>query len=161
MIGRDGGYGLLVKARKKKTGPIDLSFGFGYSSADESDFNLLLSLRMKELNSLGGEWRNYLSAGNTTRIVSEWYQPIDWERRFFFAAQGLFGTDYIDGRGSNGDPLRFRQQDHAAEHDLGARLWQAGELRIGHARGFSNSATASVQRRTCPQARTGVGCTRI
>jgi NTE family protein len=36
-----------------------------------------------------------------------------------------------------GDPLRFRLQDHAVGLDLGARLWQAGEFRVGYARGFS------------------------
>ena len=139
VIGREGGYGLLVKARKKKTGPTDLSFGFGfgYSSTDETDFSLLLSYRMTELNSLGAEWGTYLNIGNTTRVVTEWYQPVDRQRRFFFAAQGLFGSDFIDGRDADGDALRFRQQDYAAGLDLGARLWQAGELRVGYARGFS------------------------
>ena len=139
VIDREGGYGLLLKACKKKTGPTDLSFGFGfgYSSADETDFNLLLSYRMTELNSLGAEWRTQLSLGTTTRVLTEWYQPVDRDRRFFLAAQGLFGSDFIDGRDADGDPLRFRQQDHAGGIDLGARLWQAGELRVGYARGFT------------------------
>jgi NTE family protein len=139
VMSREGGTGLLVKARKKRGGPSDLTFGFqfGYSSADETDFNLLLSYRMTELNSLGAEWGTHLSLGNTTRFVTEWYQPVDWQRRFFFAAQGLFASDYINGRDADGAPLRFRLQDHVAGLDLGARLWQAGELRVGYARGFS------------------------
>ena len=139
VIDRDGASGLLVKARKRKTGPTELSFGFGfgYSSADEADFNLLLSYRVTELNSLGGAWGTYLNIGSTTRLVTEWYQPVDWQRRFFFAAQGLFGSDFVKGRDATGDPLRFRQQDYVAGLDLGARLWQGGELRVGYARGIS------------------------
>lgn len=139
VIGEEGAYGLLVKARNKKTGPTALSFGFGfgYSSADESDFSLLLSYSMTELNSLGAEWTTYLRLGNTTRVVTEWHQPMDWERRLFFAAQGLFGNDFVNGRMAAGDSLSFRQQDYGAGLDLGARLWQAGELRVGYARGFS------------------------
>ena len=139
VIGKEGGYGLLVNARKKRTGPSELSFGFsfGYSSADESDFSLLLSYRMTELNSLGAEWGTFVRLGNTTRVVTEWYQPVDWQRRLFFAGQGLFGSEFIDGRDADGDPLRFRQQDLGAGLDLGARLGQSGELRVGYARGFT------------------------
>jgi NTE family protein len=139
IIGGGDGYGLLVTARKKKTGPAELRFGFdfGYSSTDETDLRLLLSHRMTELNSLGGEWENQLSLGNTTRIGSEWYQPVDGERRYFFAANAVFGSDFIDGRDAEGDPLRFRQQDYAAGLDFGTRFWQAGELRLGYARGSS------------------------
>jgi NTE family protein len=139
VIERDGRYGLLIKARKRKSGPTYLNFGFdfAYSSADDADFTLLLSYRMTELNSLGAEWSTYLGIGDTTRIITEWYQPVDRERRFFFAAQGLFGSDFIEGRDVEGDPLRFRLQDHAVGLDLGARLWQAGEFRVGYARGFS------------------------
>ena len=139
VIGSEGAYGLLVKTRKTKTGPTDLSFGFGfgYSSADETDFSLLLAYRMSELNSLGAEWGTYLSLGNKTRVETEWYQPVDQARRFFLAAQALFGTDFINGRDADGDRLRFRQQDLAGGIDLGARLWQGGELRVGYGRGLT------------------------
>jgi NTE family protein len=139
VIESEGRHGLLVKARKKKSGPTHLSFGFdfAYSSTDDTDFRLLLSYRMTELNSLGAEWSTHLSLGDTTRITTEWYQPVESERRLFLAAYGFFGSDFIDGRDAEGDPLRFRLQDHGAGLDLGARLWQAGEVRVGYARGFS------------------------
>ncbi|WP_162145267.1 patatin-like phospholipase family protein [Chthoniobacter flavus] len=137
VIQRGDQYGLVVKAQQKKTGTSYLNFGFdlAYSSNDDTDFALLLAYRMTELNSLGGEWNSYLSIGETTRVQTEWYQPIDWQRRLFFAAHALFDSDYILGRTGEGDPLRFRQQDEFAGLDLGARLWQAGELRIGYDRG--------------------------
>lgn len=140
VIDRDGGgYGLLVKARKKKTSPNNLSFGFsfGYSSTDETDCSLLLAYRMTELNALGAEWKTYLSIGSTTRVATEWYQPVDWQRRFFVAAQALFNTDFINGRDPDSGALRFRQQDMGGGLDLGARLWQAGEVRLGYARAFT------------------------
>jgi NTE family protein len=60
---------------------------------------------------------------------------MDIQRRFFFAANGLFGSDFINGRNEDGDPLRFRRQDLVAGLDVGARLWQAGEVRIGYSGG--------------------------
>jgi len=89
------------------------------------------------LNSLGAELGTHLSLGNSSRVVTEWYQPVDWDRRFFVAPHGLFDTDFIDGRDAGGDLLRFRQQDEAGGVDLGARLWQAGEFRLGYARGYT------------------------
>lgn len=137
VIGGPGHYGLLVKAREKKGGPRYLNFGFdyAYSSADESRFDLLFSLRLTELNALGAEWDTYLSLGNANRLVTEWYQPVDWERRFFFAAQALFGSEFIDGRDAAGRAMHFRQQDRVVGLDVGARLGQAAEVRLGYARG--------------------------
>jgi NTE family protein len=138
VIDRGGEYGLIVKAQEKRTGPAYLNFGFdlAYSSNDDTDFALLLSYRMTELNSLGAEWSTYASIGESTGVETEWYQPVDWQRRFFFAAHALFGSDYIKGRTGEGDPLRFRLQDEWAGLDLGARLGQAGEFRIGYNRGI-------------------------
>ena len=139
VIGEPGNYGLLVKARERKGGPAQLSAGFNYSytSTDESDFDLLLSLRMAELNSLGGEWNTFMSLGDSTRVTSEWYQPVDWDRRFFLAAQLLFGSDFINGRDALGNRLRFRQLDYVAGLDVGMRLGQAGQFRLGYARGVT------------------------
>ena len=139
VVGEPGNYGLVIKSREKRGGPTYLNVGFdyAYSSADESGFDLLLSYRMTELNSIGAEWSTFLSIGDSTRVVSEWYQPVDRNRRFFFAPQVLFGSDYINGRDAGGDWLRFRRLDTQAGLDLGARLGQAGEFRIGYARGVT------------------------
>jgi NTE family protein len=139
IIEREGRHGILVKARKRKSGPTYVSLGFdvSYSSMDDSQFALLFSYRMTELNSLGAEWGTYFSLGSTTRILTEWYQPLDSDRRLFLAPYGLYGSDFIDGRDVDGDPLRFRLQDHAVGLDVGVRLWQTGEFRMGYARGFS------------------------
>jgi len=62
---------------------------------------------------------------------------VDWQRHFFLAAQGFFTADFINGRDAAGNALRFRQQDMGGIFDLGVRLWQAGELRLGYGRGFT------------------------
>lgn len=145
VIGEKGEYGLLVKARERRARAtyLNVGFDFGYSTTDETDFNLLFALRMTELNSLGAEWSTYLSIGDSTRVATEWYQPLDWDRRYFIAPRAFFGNDFIDGRDADGDRLRFRQQDAWAGLDLGMRLWQAGELRLGYARGVSKISRRS------------------
>lgn len=140
VIGDRDDYGLLVKARKTKTGPTDFAFGFGfgYSSANDTDLGLMVAFRMTELNPLGLSWETHLNIGDITRVHSVLLQPLDWDRRFFVAAHGLFSIDYIDGRDAGGNELRFRQQDLIGSFDVGARLWQAGEFRIGYSRGFTS-----------------------
>jgi NTE family protein len=108
---------------------------FSYSSGDETDFGLLISYRRAELNRLGGQWETFLSLGDSTRIATEWYQPVDSQRRFFFATNALFGSDFINGRDAAGDPLRFRRQDLVGGLDVGMRLWQGGQIRLGYSGG--------------------------
>src|SRR5207302_5795722 len=88
-------------------------------------------------NSLGGEWDTFLSIGDNTRVLTEWYQPVDAGRRFFLASHFLFANDFIAGRDGEGDRVRFRLQTFEAGVDAGMRLGQAGELRIGYGRGVS------------------------
>ena len=139
VIKENGAYGLLVEARQRKTGTHELNFGleFGSSSTDEGDYNLLLAHRLLELNERGAEWRTYLSLGSLSQVDSEWYQPLDSDRRYSLAIHGLARSDFIDGRDATGERLRFRQEDYALGADLGVRLWQAGEVRLGYSAGLS------------------------
>jgi NTE family protein len=134
VIGEEGKHGLLVKAHEKKVGPRNFEFGlrYGYSSTDETDFGVLVAYRATELNSWGAEWETFLSLGDSTRIATEWYQPLDPSRRFFVAANALFGSNLNNGRDPQNHPLRFRRQDLVGGVDLGARLGQPGELRLGY-----------------------------
>ncbi|RBP47559.1 NTE family protein [Roseimicrobium gellanilyticum] len=139
VIEEGGSRGLLITAREPRAGRHQIHFGldFGYSSTDEGDYNLLLAHRMTDLNRWGAEWVNYLSLGTTTQIRSEWYQPLDPERRFFVAVHGLASSSFIDARSEDDDPMRFRQKDYIGGVDVGMRLWQAGEFRVGYAGGSS------------------------
>jgi NTE family protein len=142
FIGEEGNRGLLVQAHPKKVGPSYLTFGlrFGYSTADQTDFGLLFSYRRAEMNRLGGEWETFLSLGDSTRVASEWYQPIEADRRVFVAVNGAYASDFIRGRDSGGEPLRFRRQETLGGLDIGARLWQNGELRVGYSRGSGRTS---------------------
>jgi NTE family protein len=134
VIEKDGRRGLLVDAHQKKVGPHYLSFGlrYTYSTTDTTDFGILLSYRMADLNRLGGEFETYLSLGDSTRISAELYQPLTSQRRLFVAPNGLFGSDFFEGRKAEGDRVSFRRQDLLGGLDVGTRLWQAGEVRLGY-----------------------------
>lgn len=147
VVEDDGQYGLKLKARKQVVGPNFLHLGadFAYGSPGPADANLLIDWRMTELNRLGGEWDTLLSIGDLTRVSSEFYQPLDSDRRLFVAPSVLYSSDLIDARDAGDDRRRFRLQSALAGVDLGIRLAQYGELRLGYTFGLSDvSRTINV-----------------
>lgn len=137
----DGGkYGLKLKARKEAVGPNFLHVGadFSYGSPGPADANLIVDWRMTELNRLGGEWESLLSIGDLTRVRSEFYQPLEPSRRLFVAPAVLYSSDLIDARDADDHRRRFRLQNALAGVDLGVRLAQYGELRLGYTFGLSD-----------------------
>lgn len=142
-----GQYGLKLKARKQALGLNFLHVGadFSYGSPGPADANLLVDWRMTELNRLGAEWESLLSIGDSTRVRSEFYQPVEPSRRLFLAPAVLYSSDLIDARDAGDDRRRFRLQSALASVDLGIRLAQYGELRLGYTYGVSDvSRTINV-----------------
>jgi NTE family protein len=129
FIDDEGRRGLLVQAHPKKVGPSYLSFGlrFGYSSAEQTDFGLLLSYRKAEMNRLGGEWETYLSLGDSTRVASEWYQPVDFGSSAFLRGEWRFRQRLHRGarcrwRSAALPPANARQAGWMSARDCGRRV---------------------------------------
>lgn len=140
LLEESGQFGLLLETRKKTRGPNFLSVGadFAYSTPGTADANLLLGWRMTELNSLGGEWQTLLSIGDSTRVFSEWDQPLTPERRVFLAPALSYASERIDALDADENRRRFRTQTGLASLDAGVRLANFGEARLGYAFGFSD-----------------------
>ena len=76
---------LRVTPLEKEFGPDYLRFGFNLNavSSGPSTFNLRVAYQKTLLNSLGGEWLAGVQIGNEPTVFTEFYQPLDAERRFF------------------------------------------------------------------------------
>ena len=144
VVEDDGKFGLRVETAPKSRGPnyVNLGFDFDYSSSGETDADLLLAFRMTELNRLGAEWETFLSVGDRTRVFSEFYQPVEWSRRFFAAVSVLYSSEFISALDAADERLGFRLQDLQAGIDGGVRLGQTGEVRLGYTRGYSRIGRA-------------------
>ncbi len=72
--------GILIHTRPKPWGNNFLQFGVNLSDDLEgnSRVDMLLAHTMTEINSLGGEWRNELQAGQKRSFRSEFFQPLDY-----------------------------------------------------------------------------------
>jgi NTE family protein len=76
---------LRVTPLEKEFGPDYLRFGFNLNAVSNgpSAFNLRAAYQKTLINSLGGEWLAGVQVGNEPAIFTEFYQPLDAERRFF------------------------------------------------------------------------------
>jgi NTE family protein len=129
---------LAVEAAEKSWGPDYLRFGLGLSSDFTGDafFNLLASYRQTWLNSLGAEWRNDIQFGRTSRLATEFYQPLDARNYFFIAPNASFERRSTD---------LYQDDDHVATYDMksgllgfdvGSQFYRYGELRLGVVHGL-------------------------
>ena len=130
-----------VLVREKSWGPNYLSFGLGYEENFESDtrFNVAASLRMTQLNSLGGEWQTGLQLGTQPWVRTEWFQPLDYGYRRFLVAGVEYEKDRYTVFDQNGEreaevDVSSRQVDLALGTELGGNADVRVTLQRGYAR---------------------------
>jgi len=128
-----GTRAMIIHPREKDWGPDYLRFGLGLATdfQGEAPFTALVSYRKTWLNRYGAEWLNEVQVGRETRLLTEFYQPVDERGRFFVAPY----ASYI--RGTRGV---FIGENRVAEYDgregrvgidLGSVLGTWGETRLG------------------------------
>ncbi|MCB1845329.1 MAG: patatin-like phospholipase family protein [Halioglobus sp.] len=124
-IVRDGDKtGVEFDAQPKSWGPNYLNFGVQLE--DDFDgttaFNLSARLTRAGVNRLGAEWRTDVQFGTEPLLISEFYQPLRFDARYFIAPR-------IDLRQNNfrtfsGDDriARYRRSESQFGIDLGREL---------------------------------------
>lgn len=124
---------LGVDAVEKTYGPDYLRFGLGLSSDFRGNayFNLLTSYRRTWLNSLGAEWRNDVQVGQTSSLVSEFYQPLDTRQLFFVAPRIELERRPVNVFSGDNKIAEYdlRRTDFA--FDVGSQFTKYGEARLG------------------------------
>lgn len=137
----DDGSILEILVREKSWGPNYLSFGLGYEENFESDtrFNVAASLRMTQLNRLGGEWQTGVQLGTQPWVRTEWFQPLDYGYRRFAVAGAEYEKDRYSVFDQAGDrvaevDVSSRRLDLALGSELGANAEIRGSLVRGFAR---------------------------
>ena len=133
IIEETGKRVLSVDAIEKSWGPNYLRFGLGLSSDFTGDayYNLLASYRKTWLNSLGAEWRTDLQVGRTSRVFTEFYQPLD-VRQYFFVAPYAEAERRQLAIFNNDERLAiFDLRYGRVGFDVGSQFTRYGELRLG------------------------------
>lgn len=142
LVEEDGRTGIVVDARARSWGPDYLQFAFSLSgdTGGESTFNLGLAYLKTELNSLGGEVRFSGQIGADPLVAVDWYQPLDYDSRYFFEPVLTIGSTQLNIY-SPGGAKKLAQYDideALLELSAGRELGDFGEVRLGYRRGTGN-----------------------
>ena len=77
--------GLLINTTEKSWGPNYLRFGLNITDDFEGDsyYNFLTEYTRTQVNALGAEWKTEAQIGRTRKVLTQFYQPLDYADRFF------------------------------------------------------------------------------
>jgi NTE family protein len=107
----EGKSGLVFNITEKPWGPDYFRLGLNLSTSfdDKTDFLVLLRHEKLNVNRLGAEWVNEVEFGTGFSLLTEFYQPLDYQRHFFVAPYAKVEHRFVDV---------FEQQQSVAEYDL-------------------------------------------
>jgi NTE family protein len=124
---------LVLRVVEKPWGPYYLRFGAALYDDLEgtSSYGLLVNYTRTSVNARGAEWRNDFRVGETRRLLSEFYQPLDFQGRFFLAARlenlRTQSDLYFDGE----RVAEYEVEAGTLGLDAGTQFGKYGELRLG------------------------------
>jgi NTE family protein len=133
--------GLVLRARRNSWGPNYVRFGLNLQDDFDgnSSYNAAARFVLSELSSRGAEWVWDLQVGESPRVATELYVPLDYAARWFVMPQAraeLRNVPVIEDR------LRiaeYRLSEFEYGIDLGHEFSNQGELRAGIRRGTGRS----------------------
>jgi NTE family protein len=141
LLEEHGQHVLVVNAIEKSWGPNYLRLGLGLGSDFKGDnfFNAAASYRMTWLNPLGAEWRTDLQVGNTSRAVTEFYQPLFVSRALFIAPRAEAQRRAQDLFSGGQNVARFDVRQRLLGLDVGSEFTRFGEVRVGAVTGSTQT----------------------
>lgn len=131
---REGGEtGVEFETQAKSWGPNNLRFGIALEDDFEgaTSFNLSARLTRVGVNRLGAEWRTDLQVGTEPLLVSEFYQPLSFDARYFVAPRIDLSQRNIRTFENDVSIARYRVGESELGFDVGRELGRWGEFRIG------------------------------
>lgn len=133
--------GVEYTARTKSWGPNFMQFGLALENDFEgsSIVNFASRLTMTGINAMGAEWRNDIQLGTEPRLVSEFYQPLSFDSRYFVAPHIDLEQMNFNTFDAGSKVARYRISEAATGIDIGREIGRWGEFRVGLFRGKGNS----------------------
>lgn len=133
-----GRQGVVFFGERRPGGPYSLRLGLYLQDdfAGLNSFNLRAIVKRTSINSLGAEWRNLFQVGHTRMAYTEFYQPLEVTSTLFVAPALSYESTlraYYDDDGVRIADYNVRSPWVGV--DLGSRLGNAGEIRVGIRRG--------------------------
>lgn len=134
LVEEDGKTGLVVEAVPNDIGTNTLQFGLflGANLRGDSQFDISAAYNMTQLNTLGGEWRNFIQLGEHNTLKSDFYQPLDAAQEYFVNPYLLYQRYNVSlDNGLYGQNSSFWINRTQIGLDLGRNLESWGRLSLG------------------------------
>jgi NTE family protein len=141
LVEENGRTGVEYRATTKSWGPNFLQFGVSLEDDFEGStgFNLEARMTRAGLNRLGAEWRTDLRLGTDPRLFSEFYQPLSFDSRWFFAPRFETSQSNLNVFAQDETIARLRVSEAETGLDFGRELGTVGEFRVGAYRGLGEA----------------------
>jgi NTE family protein len=125
---------LRITPVEKSWGPDYLLFGMNLSSniGDWSSYELRAAYRRTWLNAYGGEWLTSVQIGETPRIATQLYQPLDAGQRFFVQTGLGYGRSPSDVYQDNERIGQFSTDRFGANFEAGVNFGTVGQATLGY-----------------------------
>lgn len=137
ITGDGDAHDLIIEVEEKSWGPHYLRFGLQIAEDFEGggNYNLVFGHTRANLNPLGGEWKSELQVGDTRRVYSEFFQPINYRGSLFLAPQLEYRSESLDLFQGSRRVAEYRDKVARLALDTGVLLGNAGQLKLGLTRG--------------------------
>ncbi len=120
-----------VEPRLRGTHYFRIGLNLETDFANEAGYNLGINHVMLPLNAWGAEMRNYVQAGDTYKVSSELYQPVDARDWFFVLPQFRYELRDFDVFQDGHRLARFDLETLIVGFELGVNLGNFAQLRGG------------------------------
>jgi len=129
----DQDSGLEIRARRKSWGPNYVRFGLNLDDdfQGNSHYNAAARFLLTELDDLGAELLTDVQIGSDPKVVSEFYQPLNALRTWFFAPSARVESRDLGIYTNNSEVADFRDREVEGDFDIGRELGNWGEIRFG------------------------------
>ena len=141
LVEEQGETGVEYTATRKSWGPNFLQFGVSLEDDFDGSTGFNLSARMTRagLNRLGAEWRTDAQLGTDPSLLSEFYQPLSFDSRWFVAPSLEIQQSNLNTFAGDATVARYRITEGEFSLDFGRELGTIGEFRVGAWRGAGNA----------------------
>jgi NTE family protein len=141
ILREEGQTGVVFNTHPKAWGPNHLRFGIVLEDDFEgaTSFNLSTRLTRVGVNSLGAEWRTDVQVGTEPLLVTEFYQPLSFDARYFVAPRLDLSQRNFRSYENGVSVARYRVDESELGFDVGRELGRWGEVRIGAFRNTGNA----------------------
>ena len=130
---RDERYGLRLAARRNSWGPNYVRFGLNLQDdfAGNSSYNAAARFVLSEITALGAEWVWDLQIGESPRLATEIFLPLDYSNRWFVMPLARFDVRNVPLLEGERRIAEFRVRSFESGLDVGRELGNWGEVRVG------------------------------